>query len=243
MKTNQQFKNAALDALRGNWGKAALVSLLYLIVEYAVSGPNFFQSVKMMQFRAEHHVSSIYQVASLYMDPEYQSLQQTANGVSGLSTLLYILVLFPLSVGFINAMRRLLVFSENDLLGNTLHIAFQNYWHKVWGMLWMTILTVLWGFLFIIPGIIKSLSYAMTPFILEENPELTASEAIHRSRMMMHGHKFDLFWLYLGFIGWIILSLLTLGIGFIWLYPYFQASVAGFYEEVKAEYAMNGGLD
>ena len=110
-------------------------------------------------------------------------------------------------------------------------------------MLWMTILTVLWGFLFIIPGIIKSLSYAMTPFILEENPELTASEAIHRSRMMMHGHKFDLFWLYLGFIGWIILSLLTLGIGFIWLYPYFQASVAGFYEEVKAEYAMNGGLD
>ena len=178
MKTNQQFKNAALDALRGNWGKAALVSLLYLIVEYAVSGPNFFQSVKMMQFRAEHHVSSIYQIASLYMDPEYQSLQQTANGVSGLSTLLYILVLFPLSVGFINAMRRLLVFSENDLLGNTLHIAFQNYWHKVWGMLWMTILTVLWGFLFIIPGIIKSLSYAMTPFILEENPELTASEAI-----------------------------------------------------------------
>ena len=110
-------------------------------------------------------------------------------------------------------------------------------------MLLMTIMVFLWSLLLIIPGIIKWFSYAMTPFILEENPELSASEAIHRSRMMMRGHKFDLFYLYLSFIGWFILCILTAGIGFLWLGPYVDTALAAFYEEVKADYALNGGLD
>ncbi len=83
----------------------------------------------------------------------------------------------------------------------------------------------------------------MTPYILDENPELGASEAIHRSRMMMKNHKFDLFWLYLSFIGWFLLCCITCGIGFLWLTPYFNTAKASFYEEVKADYALNGGLD
>ena len=59
---------------------------------------------------------------------------------------------------------------------------------------------------------------------------------------MMKGHKFDLFWLFLSFIGWFILAFFTLGIGFLWLVPYVQTSVAGFYEDVKADYEANGGL-
>jgi uncharacterized membrane protein len=61
--------------------------------------------------------------------------------------------------------------------------------------------------------------------------------------MMMKGHKFDLFWLWLSFIGWWFLGLLTLGIGYLWLSPYVTTSTASFYEEVKAEYAEKGGLD
>ena len=53
---------------------------------------------------------------------------------------------------------------------------------------------------------------------------------------MMNGHKFDLFYLHLTFIGWGILSLLTLGIGFLWLNPYMMTAQAQFYEDVKAEY-------
>ena len=52
---------------------------------------------------------------------------------------------------------------------------------------------------------------------------------------MMKGHKFDLFYLYLSFIGWFILSILTCGVGFIWLIPYVQMSVAAFYEDLKSE--------
>ena len=115
-------------------------------------------------------------------------------------------------------------------------ITFKNYLHKVWGYLLMYIFIILWSFLFIIPGIVKAFSYAMTPYILEENPELSANDAIDRSRAMMKGHKFDLFYLYLSFIGWGILCLLTLGIGFLWLTPNMSTATAAFYEDVKAEY-------
>ena len=106
----------------------------------------------------------------------------------------------------------------------------------------MYLFTFLWTLLFIIPGIIKAFSYAMSPYILEENPELSANEAIDRSRAMMKGHKFDLFWLYLSFIGWGFLCIFTLGIGLLWLMPYMQTAEAAFYEDVKAEYELTGGL-
>ena len=243
MKTNQQFKNEALTALRGNWGKAILLTLIYLILIGIASGPVSYQSVQMQAFMQEHSARTVYQMASLMQDPEYLTMAQRLNGTSGLSTLVSILLIFPFAVGFINSMRKLLVNGDNNLVPNAIHITFSNYWHKVWTMLWSYILIMLWSLLLLIPGIIKAFSYAMTPFIVEENPELTATEAIHRSRMMMRGHKFDLFWLMLSFIGWGILNIFTLGIGSLWLIPYMETSVAAFYVEVKNDYELNGGLD
>ena len=95
--------------------------------------------------------------------------------------------------------------------------------------------TLLWTLLFIIPGIIKGYSYAMTPFILAENPELTASQAIERSEDMMDGRKGDLFFLDLSFIGWNILAALTLNLGHIALNPYRNAAYAAFYRRLQAE--------
>lgn len=99
--------------------------------------------------------------------------------------------------------------------------------------------TVLWTLLFIIPGIIKNFSYAMTPFIMAENPDMTASEAITASKEMMDGHKADLFFLNLSFIGWELLNILTLGIGSLWLNPYMNAAHAAFYRNLKASYSAN----
>ena len=108
--------------------------------------------------------------------------------------------------------------------------------------LWVTILlmfvyTFLWTLLFIIPGVIKGLAYAMTPFILKDNPNMKNNEAIELSMAMMNGHKWDLFCLELSFIGWAFLCVLSLGIGYFWLMPYMYASIAAFYEDVKTEFA------
>lgn len=90
----------------------------------------------------------------------------------------------------------------------------------------------LWSLLLIIPGIVKSFSYAMTPFIMVENPDMTANEAITASRELMDGHKTDLFWLSLTFIGWSLLSLLTLNLGSLALNPYMNAAYAAFYRSL-----------
>lgn len=94
---------------------------------------------------------------------------------------------------------------------------------------------LLWSLLFIIPGIIASYSYAMTPFLMAENPDLRPSEAISLSKDMMDGHKGELFALDLSFFGWILLCVLTLNIGNLWLNPYRNAAYAAFYRELQAQ--------
>ena len=89
----------------------------------------------------------------------------------------------------------------------------------------------LWSLLLVIPGIIKGYAYAMTPFIMAENPQMTARDAIKRSQELMDGHKWELFCLEFSFIGWNLLAVLTLGIGTFFLNPYMNAAYAAFYRE------------
>ena len=91
----------------------------------------------------------------------------------------------------------------------------------------------LWSLLFVIPGIVATYKYAMSSFILLENPGMKPNDAITASKEMMNGHKGELFWLGLTFIGWSFLSALTLGIGNLWLNPYMNASYAAFYREIS----------
>ena len=93
----------------------------------------------------------------------------------------------------------------------------------------------LWSLLLIIPGIIKTLSYSQTYYILKDHPELSPNEAITASKNRMQGKKGKYFLLNLSFIGWMFLSILTLGIGFLWLAPYMSTSLATFYEEEIAD--------
>ena len=95
------------------------------------------------------------------------------------------------------------------------------------------IFLLLWTLLFFIPGIVKSYSYAMTFYILRDNPNMPANDAITESRRMMNGNKFRLFCLHFSFIGWLILSALTFNILLIWVIPYMQTAQAAFYESLK----------
>lgn len=109
-------------------------------------------------------------------------------------------------------------------------------WSTLFTVVVSLIYAVLWALLLIIPGIVKAYSYAMTPYILYDNPKLQGNAAIELSMRMMRGHKLELFLLHLSFIGWFLLCILTLGIGFLWLTPYVHSTQAAFYEDVKEEY-------
>ena len=100
---------------------------------------------------------------------------------------------------------------------------------------WRTLYVFLWSLLFIIPGIIKMLAYSMSNYVLYENPTLSAREALRRSEDLMRGRKMEYFLLILSFFGWIILGIFTLGILYIWLFPYMQATSAAYYNSIRAK--------
>ena len=108
-----------------------------------------------------------------------------------------------------------------------------NYKRNTGAILLMGIKIALWSFVFVIPGIIKSFQYAMIPYILADNAEITTKEAFKKSKEMMKGNKWRLFKLNFSFIGWILLCFLTFGIGVFFLMPYINAANAEFYVELK----------
>jgi len=100
--------------------------------------------------------------------------------------------------------------------------------------------TILWSMLFIIPGIIKGFAYSQAEFIYAEDVKAglkieSMNEYITRSRDMMDGHKMQYFWLRLGFIPWWILVEITGGIAGFWVLPYYEATMAEFYLELRRE--------
>jgi len=103
-----------------------------------------------------------------------------------------------------------------------------------------TIFVILWALLLIIPGVIAALGYSMTFFILADNPGMEGLTAITRSRELMQGRKWKLFCLGCRFIGWFLLGILSLGIGFIWIVPYFQTSLTIFYEDLQRDAGAAG---
>ncbi len=207
MKQNQDYKNEALRALSGSWPHSLVATIIYLAILSFLVMPSY-----MINFGITF--------------PSY---------ISGGSGIIFILIVYPMALGFTNSFRLLYETGDNRLTRNAFSLGFDNWIHNVLGMLLTDVFIVLWSLLFLIPGIIKCFSYAMTPYILVEHPEMSVNKAIDESIYLMDGHKFDYFYLALSFIGWIILSIMSFGIGFFWLIPYMQTTMAAFYADLKKE--------
>lgn len=211
MGTNQDYKNKSLNVHRGNWAPALVATIVFLAVAVIGSVPGNL---------------------SANVIP-----QNVLLALSGGSLLFSLFILMPLEVGYYNALKVQLKDGDNAVNSNMFRLGFaEGYLHNVWSMFLMGFKAGLWALLLLIPGIVKGLAYAMTPYIIKENPEMKAIDAIHLSQDMMRGHKYDLFYLGLSFIGWIILGIFTLGIGLLWVIPYIGTAQAAFYEDLKAEY-------
>lgn len=207
MKQNQDYKNEALKALSGSWPHSLVATIIYLAILSFLAMPSY-----MISFGITF--------------PSY---------ISEGSGIIFILIVYPMALGFTNSFRLLYETGDNRLTRNAFSLGFDNWIHNVLGMLLTSVFIFLWLLLLLIPGIIKCFSYAMTPYILIEHPEMSVNKAIDESIYLMDGHKFDYFYLGLSFIGWIILSIMSFGIGFIWLIPYMQTTMAAFYADLKKE--------
>ena len=110
---------------------------------------------------------------------------------------------------------------------------FDDFWSAFKVNFFVSLFTFLWSLIFVIPGIVKTLSYSMSMYILAENKGKPALECIKESQEMTKGHKMELFVLGLSFFGWILLGSITLGIAYIWVLPYISTTYANAYNSLK----------
>ncbi len=148
-----------------------------------------------------------------------------------LQIIVSVLIAGPLMVGVIMFSLR---FKRGEEPGvAVLFEGFKHFGSTLGLYLWYTLWILLWSLLLIIPGIIKSISYSMCFYVMADNPEIGIKNALKMSKKITKGYKGKIFVLYLSFVGWSYLAMLTLGIGFLWLVPYMQISYANLYDELK----------
>lgn len=150
-----------------------------------------------------------------------------------IGAIISVIITPPLSVGLCLVYLGLTEGKKAEV--GTLFQGFQYFGKSILLMLLIAIFTFLWTLLLWIPGIIKGLSYSMAYYVMADNPQMTAREALNESKAIMHGHKWDLFVLYLSFIPWILLVCVTFGIAAIYVVPYQSTTIANFYQNIKRQ--------
>jgi uncharacterized membrane protein len=162
------------------------------------------------------------------------SVPMGTNWVMSYSTQgLWTLLCLPLGWGFVVYFLRLI---RNDELGyGRLFDGYKDFLRVFIATFLYELAMVIGLILLIVPGIILGAGLVMTNFILKDDPQIGAIDALAKSWKMTSGHKADLVGLFFSFLGWIILSIFTLGIGFLFLYPYMYSTLAHYYEDLKAQ--------
>lgn len=205
---NHELRSKARASLSGKWKMAALVGLIFMITALVSL---FFMWP-----------------CILFMNPLFIDIP----GVILVLFLPYILIMPVLMYGYYIVSLDIVRLGTKPKIGD-LFCGFKTYGAVLGTILLQMLYVMLWALLFYIPGVIKLYSYAMTPYIIKDFPELGANATIEKSMEMMRGNKMKLFLLHLSFIGWYFLCMFTFAIGCLWLMPYMMSSQAAFYEDLK----------
>jgi uncharacterized membrane protein len=216
MKTeNAVLMRMARESLTGKWGLAIGTFLIYILITAALGGS------------ARHHptVSLISLILNgpLSLGAAIFSLSLARNEEAGVEQIFFGFYKFGKALAaYLLMMLFIVLWALPLLVPAFIYYLFPN-------LLVLILLTLL----FIIPAVIAALSYSMTFYIMADDASIGAMEAIDKSKAMMQGNKWKFFCLWLRFILWSILCILTLGIGFLWLIPWMNVTVAKFYDDIK----------
>ncbi|MFA5841175.1 MAG: DUF975 family protein [Candidatus Paceibacterota bacterium] len=153
------------------------------------------------------------------------------NKIRNVGPVISLIIDGPLMLGL--AMFSLSLSRKKDAKFEQLFEGFKRFGKSLVAYLLVIIFSILWTLLLIVPGIIAAISYSQTFFILVDDENISAGDAIKKSKKMMYGYKWKYFYLGCRFIGWLLLSILTLGIGLLWLIPYINVTLAKFYDDLK----------
>lgn len=204
------IKNESLNTLKNNWGTGILIHLCFFLISLLLEILNSLEELVFNQVENSLLLILIFLIIFIIMNISLVN----ANVMGSLKCFLKLAKGKKLEVKYYS-------FGFNHMF-----TAF-----KVGGA--FCLFTFLWSLLLVIPGIIKSISYSMSFLIAIEYPEISGREALKLSIKLTDGYKWDIFLLGLSFIGWAFLSVLTLGIGFLWLSSYMDTAYCILYLKLK----------
>ncbi len=215
MFERKKFKAAALEQLKGRW-KIPVVATILMFALVSIFNVAAVTAI----------VISYNNLTEMTFVPTFYMLR------------MYLLYVFLFVVEIIFFIASLSV--HNTMLKESRKICFSDFtnglnqwWQATRGGLWFCLWVYLWSLLFFIPGIVKSYAYSMMFFVMAENPKISVRKAMQISKELTRGYKGELFVLHLSFIGWMILSSITCGIGFLWLVPYMSQTHTNVYQYLK----------
>lgn len=223
-----ELKKRALDSLSGKWGFAVGLTFLYFVLSGVAS---YIISMVM---------SVLYIPVIVLSMGEKESISAGGGILFGLLFVVMIVAATSISgVLTLGGYKVCLAVSRGNEGKFDDFFSFFAGWQKMVtafkAIFFVSLYTILWSLLFVIPGIIKALSYSLTYFVLLDHPEYTVHEAIAESKRLMDGNKWNLFVLGLSFIGWFLLSAITFSISQLWTTPYWAVTFAHFYDKVSDE--------
>ena len=232
---SRDFKQIALDALKGNWFIAVIAGFIAsLLGGMTVNGGGItfsFPAVEPEQGGNMNETVPINVVGNDVIIDFLLTILAALLIVSAIYAVLQLIVGSAVGIGYAQF--------NMDMIGgykpkiSTMFSCFDQLKTAICAKL-LTLLRVFVGMiLFIIPGIVMAYSYAMVNFVMAEHPEYNAREALRESKRIMKGNRWRLFCLEMSFLGWVFLSLFALGIPLLWVVPYQQAAFAAFYIEAR----------
>lgn len=243
----KEFRAIAREKLKGRWGTAVLTGFVAsLLGGVTATSSSFSTSTKIDNDDIEKILGENITVDGQQVSPEqFMEYLQTSEvlrilipiflAVAAVAMIWGIATFIlggPTRLGYCGFNIRLLK-GEGEF--KDLFSYFNGYFLKAFlTRLLVGVITTIGYILLVIPGILATYGLSMTYYIMAENPEIDPFEAVKASWNMMKGYKWKLFCLQISFIGWIILSAFTLGIGMLFITPYMEAATAAFYKNISA---------
>ena len=212
MFERKKYKNFAKKQLSGRWGVPILVTLFVFVVSSIFSIPDILQLSRSGYF------------AAIWNNDSLAALDALNSAKS--------------TIGVYIKMSR----SPEPVAFSDFIEGFNNWARATLGALWQYLWVFLWTLLFIIPGIIKTIAYSQMYYIIAEYKDVSVTKAMRISIEITKGHKWDLFVMYLSFLGWAILAAFTLGILNLWLIPYMNMTYINAYHALMKEAIESGRI-
>lgn len=231
MKRAKDFRASARAALKGKWGLAVGVGLVASL--FGAGGSSFNLDLGGTSDTSVDNTETVDKLTDVIAEylPIILAVLLFAIAVGIAIAIAWSLLASTVNVGYCRF--NLALIDGKPVSFGILFSYFSHCWKAFVTNFLMGLYVFLWTLLFIIPGIIAAYSYGLAPYIIAENPEISATEALRRSKELMRGNKWRFFCLEMSFIGWWLATALTLGIGLLWLIPYCNAAYADFYREVS----------